>query len=67
MIATTVTNRKLRNSEAAARANITSRASEKTSMTTLLVGKILSFLGLKPKAGKPGRPLEEIGPSPTFS
>jgi len=61
-IASTVTNRKLRNSEAAARANTTSLAAEKTSMTALLVGKILSFLGLKSKAGKPARQAAEPGP-----
>ncbi len=49
MIAQAVTDRKLRNSEAVARAGSMALASAKPSMTAQLLHRMLSFFGLKPK------------------
>jgi small-conductance mechanosensitive channel/CRP-like cAMP-binding protein len=49
-IARAVTARKLRNSEALAQADRAAIATEKISMTAQLVGRMLAFFGLKPKA-----------------
>jgi small-conductance mechanosensitive channel/CRP-like cAMP-binding protein len=49
MIAQAVATRKLRNSEAAARAGTSARAAEEKSLTAQLVGRMLSFFGLKSK------------------
>lgn len=67
MIAQTVTNRKLRNAEVVAKASTTTLAAEKKSMTAQLVGKMLSFLGLKSKEVKPTRQFVETSTVPTFS
>jgi small-conductance mechanosensitive channel/CRP-like cAMP-binding protein len=48
-IAHAVTTRKLRNSEAAAKASTPALTAKKISMTSQLVAKMLSFFGLKPK------------------
>ena len=53
MIAQVVTDRKLRNTEAIAEANLQVLATEKTSMTAQLVGRMLAFFGLKTRLGKP--------------
>jgi small-conductance mechanosensitive channel/CRP-like cAMP-binding protein len=53
MIAQAVTTRKLRNSEAVARAAKPGQTTEKTSMTALLLNRMRSFFGLKPRLGKP--------------
>lgn len=66
-IAQAVTARKVRNSEAAAKAGAMALATEKTSMTAQLVGRMLSFFGLKPKLGKTTRQLEENTSVSTFS
>ena len=67
MIAQTVTNRKMRNAEVVAKANATTLAAEKKSMTAQLVGRMLSFLGLKSKEAKPVRQFVETSTVPTFS
>ena len=59
MIAQAVTDRKLRNSEAVAKAGSTVLMTKKTSLTAQLVGKMLSFFGLKSKAIPPPNQIEE--------
>ena len=66
MIAHAVTERKLRNSEAAARAGSLALTTEKKSMTAQLVGRMLAFFGLKAKAVKPARLIEETAPPPAL-
>ena len=58
-IAQTLTERKLRNSEAIAKFGSLALAKEKTSMTAQVLGKILVFFGLKPKVETTARELEE--------
>jgi small-conductance mechanosensitive channel/CRP-like cAMP-binding protein len=58
-IAQAVTARKLRNSQAIAKAGTTELAVEKTSMTALLVSRMLAFFGLKSKTGGAARQLGE--------
>lgn len=50
LLARAVTERKLRNSEAVSKANAVALATEKASMTKLLMGRMLAFFGLKSKA-----------------
>ncbi len=59
-IARAVTARKLRNSEAIAAADTMALTIEKTSMTAQLLGRMLTFFGLKPKAGHVAASLQEI-------
>lgn len=61
MIAQVVTERKLRNTEAMAKANTLVLATEKSSMTALLVGRMLTFFGLKSKLGKTPSEIENRG------
>jgi small-conductance mechanosensitive channel/CRP-like cAMP-binding protein len=59
IIGRAVTDRKLRNAEAAVKSNPTARAAEARSMTAQLVGKMLTFFGVKRKAVISGKELEE--------
>lgn len=67
MISQAVTARKLRNSEAAAKVGTVARAAEEKSMTAQLVGKMLSFLGVKAKPVMSAAQLEENSSLSPFS
>jgi hypothetical protein len=59
MIAHAVTVRKLRNSQAIAKAGTTELVVGKTSMTAQLVSRMLAFFGLKSKTAGAARQLGE--------
>ncbi len=67
VIGSAVTARKLRNSEAAAKAGTQDRAAEEKSMTAQLVGKMLSFFGVKSKPAMTAKQLEETSSLSPFS
>lgn len=66
VIGQAVTVRKMRNSEAAVKAGTVSRAAEEKSMTAQLVGKMLSFFGVKRKV-MTAQELEENASMSPFS
>ena len=65
MIAKVVTHRKLCNSAAAAKDGTQEQSTENKSMTAQLVGRMLSFFGLKPRGTKAVRQMESLESSPT--
>ncbi len=62
-----VTARKMRNSEAAAKAGTVARAAEEKSMTAQLVGRMLSFFGVKGRNGLTAKQLEDNSSMSPFS
>jgi len=60
MLAQVVTARKLRNSEAVAKAGAVPLTVEKKSLTAQLVGRMLAYFGLKPKTAPAVRQLGEL-------
>jgi small-conductance mechanosensitive channel/CRP-like cAMP-binding protein len=66
-IAHTVATRKLRNSAAAADANSVTTVAEEQSLTAQLVGKMLSFFGMKSRKGLSAAELEENSALNPFS
>lgn len=67
IIGQAVTARKLRNSEAAAKVGTVARAAEEKSMTAQLVGKMMSFFGMKGRNGLTAKQLEENSSMSPFS
>eukprot|EP01012_Entosiphon_sulcatum_P068307 TRINITY_DN98431_c0_g1_i1.p3 TRINITY_DN98431_c0_g1~~TRINITY_DN98431_c0_g1_i1.p3 ORF type:complete len:109 (+),score=18.26 TRINITY_DN98431_c0_g1_i1:3-329(+) len=67
IIGQAVTARKMRNSEAAAKVGSVARAAEEKSMTAQLVGRMLSFFGVKARNGLTAKQLEENSSLSPFS
>ncbi len=66
LVGSAVASRKLRNSEAAAKAGTSARVAEEKSLTAVLVGKMLAFFGVKSRP-LTNKELEENSSSSPFS
>lgn len=67
VVSRAVTVRKLRNTEAVAKAGSAERISEEISLTAQLVGRMFAFFGLKPKAAITAKQRSENATSSPFS